>query len=158
MNKHGQNALDIANTLYFNKIKTNDDKLVYEELVKLLKGYIQEDEFSVEDDIDGNYIYDYYVYSNETLANKEDILNNIIPYDFDNDFITYNNIKDEESSSDSNREDNSDYDYPEESSSENDSQIDLYLIYILEKNTMVMIFIQMNIKINNYLFTRSLRM
>lgn len=79
-NFHGQNALDIVQTVY--RMNNPCNVQIIQTLVEMLTSYIAEDqEREITDD---DFVHDYYVYSCEELPNDpEQIFNNLIPYTFD---------------------------------------------------------------------------
>lgn len=79
-NFHGQNALDIVQTVY--RMNNPCNVLIIQTLVNMLTLYINEDkEREITDD---DFVHDYYVYSLEELPNDPNqIFNNLIPYSFE---------------------------------------------------------------------------
>lgn len=99
-NFHGQNALDIVQTVY--RMNNPCNVLIIQTLVDMLTSYISEDrEREITDD---DYVHDYYVYSLEELPNDpEQIFNNLIPYTFEDCEKVYGELESDSDSDDSER-------------------------------------------------------
>lgn len=99
-NFHGQNALDIVQTVY--RMNNPCNVLIIQTLVDMLTSYINEDrEREITDD---DYVHDYYVYSLEELPNDpEQIFNNLIPYTFEDCEKVYGELESDSDSDDSER-------------------------------------------------------